>query len=273
MIGTHEIETEAFYATGVENFGDFHNNYLSFGLWENGITDYVLAAEHLIKRVADKINLNEDSVLLDVACGMGTQDAFWMDHYKCILIEAVDITKKHLEIAQTKNARPDLHYSHGNACNLKFPDNFFTHVTGIEGPANFNTREKFFKEAARVLKSGGKIGLSDYCVPKESLSWMERKFLEFSARVWHAPKENIYSASVYKAKLEEAGFTNVEIEVVSKNVIPAYVSEHRRPEIKKQLNNIRGQLWGRLGCALDSVVKFLYDRNLLDYILVSATKK
>src|SRR5438067_9505072 len=107
---THEHSTEAFCAHGVERFGTFHGTYLNFGLWENGITAYVNAAEHLLGRVAHKIDLAGDSVLLDVACGMGAQDLFWMRQYGCRAIEAVDLTRKHIAVATAHNVFPNITY-------------------------------------------------------------------------------------------------------------------------------------------------------------------
>lgn len=268
----HEDATANFYGTGVEKFNGFHNYFLNFGLWEDGITDYVKASERLLTRLANAINLNSESHLLDVACGMGSQDLFWMQTFNCQKIDALDLTRKHLDIAKQHHKHDRIQYHHGNACILPFPDNYFTHVTGVEGPANFNTREDFFYEAFRSLKPGGKLGLADYCLPPRPIGWLERKLVEWVAHFWHVPAANINSAETYQKKLEKAGFVNINIEVVSKDVIPPYVAEHRRPEVKKELNRIRGPLYGRLSCVLDTGVELLYNHKLLDYILVSAKK-
>ena len=47
----HERKVENLYSGGVENFADWHNGYLNFGLWENGIADYIKAAENLVHRM------------------------------------------------------------------------------------------------------------------------------------------------------------------------------------------------------------------------------
>ena len=49
--GAHERKVENLYSPGVENYADFHQGYLNFGLWENGNTDYVTAAENLVHRM------------------------------------------------------------------------------------------------------------------------------------------------------------------------------------------------------------------------------
>ena len=62
--GAHERKVENLYSGGVENFADWHNGYLNFGLWENGNTDYIKAAENLVHRLGDILGLNETSKLL-----------------------------------------------------------------------------------------------------------------------------------------------------------------------------------------------------------------
>ena len=57
----HERKVENLYAGGVENYIDWHNGYLNFGLWEDGISDYVKAAENLVHRMGKLLGLNEAS--------------------------------------------------------------------------------------------------------------------------------------------------------------------------------------------------------------------
>src|SRR3989338_3266881 len=92
----HEKKTEHFFQHGIENYGTFHGNYLNFGLWENNPINYIAASEHLLTRVANKIRLNKTACLLDVGCGMGAQDLFFMRTFNCKKIHALDLTKKHI---------------------------------------------------------------------------------------------------------------------------------------------------------------------------------
>lgn len=268
----HEKATEWFYSHGVENYGTFHDNYLNFGLWEKGITDFVKAAEHLLTRVGKKIELNNKSELLDVACGMGTQDRFFIKTFKCKKIEAIDLTRKHVELAQSRNPYKNLNYRQGNAVSLPFKNNTFTHVTAIEGEIHFNTREKFFAEALRVLKPGGKMGLSDFILGRMPRNSIETFLTKLCAKLWHIPWENADTPETYKMKLERTGFTNVNIEVVSDDVIPGYYFEQAKPEVKREQRKIRGFFAGRIGFFIDWFQYKLYQRGLVGYILVSATK-
>jgi len=271
---SHEERTEKFFSTGVKNQTDFHSFYLNFGLYENGITEYVDAAENLLRRVGQKIGLHKGAELLDVGCGMGTQNMFVMEEFECRSIEAMDLTEAHLAIARKNNCYGSVvNYVKGNACDLSsYYDNVFTHVTGIEAPVNFNTREDFFKEAKRVLVPGGKLGIADFCVARPLKSWWERFLVKRVAKIWHIPWENADTPDTYKQKLERSGFINVDVEVVTDNVIPGYVEEQFKPENLKEQRKMRGQFWGRVGTLLDHGVNALYKRGLLGYVLVSAEK-
>jgi len=272
MFNKHENATEKFYEVGVEKFGDYHSRFLNFGLWENGITDYVKASENLLTRVANRIKLDDKSILLDVACGMGTQDSFFMETFKCASIEGLDLTAKHIELAKKHNKHPQINFVRGNACYLPYPDESFTHVMGIEGPANFNTREKFMKEAFRVLKPGGYLGLSDYSMARKPKSWWEKQLIKYTVKFWHMPYDNVQTNEEFAKTLENCGFTSVDVEVVTKSVIPGYIAENRKPENRKEIYRIRGPIWGPLSDYLDDFVEWLYKRDLVDYILVKAQK-
>src|SRR5580765_338629 len=93
----HERKVENLYAGGVENYANWHNGYLNFGLWENGITDYIKAAENLVHRMGTILGLNETSKLLDVAPGMGTQDIYLLENFAPFSIDGLDVTWKHIE--------------------------------------------------------------------------------------------------------------------------------------------------------------------------------
>jgi len=269
---THEQRTESFYAHGVENYGTFHSNYLNFGLWEDGTTDYVEAAERLLARIGAKIRLGRQSLLLDVACGMGTQDLFLMRRFGCAAIEAMDLTAKHIAVATARNEFPNLSYRVGDACSLPFAADTFTHVTAIEGVVHFNPREKFFREALRVLKPGGILGMSDFCLAREPRSAVERFIIRACEWAWHVPTENTDTTRSYAAKLARSGFTDAEIDVVSDQVIPGYLAEQERPEARREQRRIRGAVIGTVGPVIDWLVRTAYSRGLLAYILVMGRK-
>jgi SAM-dependent methyltransferase len=267
---THEARVERFYARGVERYGTFHANYLNFGLWLPGVTDYVAASEALLARVAHGIGLGSGSLLLDVGCGMGSQDRFFAERFGCRAIEGVDLTPAHVDVARARNAHPRVTYRVGNACHLPFPDDTFTHAISIEGIVHFDTRAAFLREARRVLRPDGALGVSDFVLCRPLRGRVERLLLRFGAWAWRVPMANAWTVPVYERELRAAGFEQVDVDVVSDAVIPGYVAEQARPPVRREVYAIRGQLLGRLGVLLDVLVLQLYRRGVLGYVVASA---
>ncbi len=65
--------------------------------------------------------------------------------------------------AQTKPANGNkIGWVEADACRLPFEDNSFDRVLAVECIFHFPSREKFLAEAARVLKPGGYLAVSDF---------------------------------------------------------------------------------------------------------------
>lgn len=272
----HERKVEKLYSGGTENYVDWHNNYLNFGLWENGNTDYTTAAENLVHRMGSLLGLTETSKLLDVAPGMGTQDIYLIENFAPLSIDGLDVTWKHIEHGRRRageaGAEDRLRFHHGTAIDIPFPDESFTHVLSIEGPEHFDTREKFLHEASRVLQPGGVIAMSDYVVKNPPGNLCQKLVAVAARKLWQVPRANIYDAEVYRQKMHEAGFGNVEIEEVGASVIPGYYFEQRRPEAIRAITKIRGFALARLGLLLDTVVYRGFTMGLLEYVLVRGVR-
>ncbi len=272
----HERKVENLYSGGVENFANWHNGYLNFGLWENGNEDYIEAAENLVRRMGNLLGLNETSKLLDVAPGMGTQDIYLLQNFAPQSIDGLDVTWKHIEHgrrrAREANAEDRVRFHHGTAIELPFPAGTFTHVLSIEGPEHFDTREKFLNEAHRVLQPGGVIAMADFIVKNPPRNLFEKLVAEAARKLWQVPRANVYSADVYRQKMAAAGFEKIEIDEIGASVIPGYYFEQMRPETIKAISKIRGFALARLGLLLDVAVYRGFTMGLLEYVLVRGVR-
>lgn len=273
----HERKVENLYGGGIENYLDHHDGYLNFGLWEDGISDYVKAAENLVQRMGTILGLNENSKLLDVAPGMGTQDIFLSRNFSPLSIDGLDVTWGHVEHGRRRSLEAGLQervrFSHGTATQIPFPDQTFTHVLSIEGPEHFDTREKFLHEAKRVLQPGGVIAMADFIVKRPPRNIVEKVVAEAARSLWKVPRANVYPSEIYADKMREAGFENVTIEECGASVIPGYYFEQMRPETIKAITRIRGFMLARLSLLLDVAVYRGFTMGLLEYVLVRGERR
>ena len=229
-----ERHVEMAYSHGVENCGEFHDGYMNFGLWEPGTKSYVEAAENLIHRLGSLLGLNGSSRVLDVASGLGVQDIYLWRSFKPALIDAMDVTWEHVLYGRKRavQARCEeaISFHHGSAAALPFGEGTFTHVMSIDGAEHFDTREKFFAEAFRVLKPGGVMALSDFALKRRPRPWLEKALFETGCRFWQVPRGNLQTLQAYREGLERCGFRNIAIQEMGASSIPGYYSEMRKPK-------------------------------------------
>lgn len=275
----HEAAVEQFYGTGMDGYHDYHGGYLNFGYWSRPGMRYEEAAAELVRRTGQLLGLGSGSVLLDVGCGMGSQDVLLWRTFRPHSMDALDVTWKHVERARERAQRAGLpadrvRFHHGTATALPFADQSFTHLLSIEAPEHFDTREDFFREAHRVLRSGGVMVLCDYGLARPPRTMTERTLVEAARRLWQVPRANIYENDVYRTKLEAAGFSDVTIENVGAQTIPGYYLEHRRPEAVRAVRAVRGFWKGVVGgWCIDAGVYHAYRKGLCEYLIVRAVKR
>ena len=276
--GMHEKKVEAFYGQGVENITqqDFRGGFLNFGYWASGTTDYVTAAKALVDELARRLGLTHESRVLDVACGMGAQDAHLMKTAAPASIDALDVTWPHVVATRARMAEDGfadrVKAHHGTATALPFPDGSFTHVMSIEGPEHFHTRELFMHEAFRVLRPGGVLAVTDYTLTHDPKNAVEQALVDFVGWLWRVPKANHDTKERYKEKLERAGFRNVTIEEVGKDVIPGYYYSHDAPEERERVAKLRGWKTRLFGPLIDWGVFKTFDIGAVEYVFVRAEK-
>jgi len=269
---SHECAVERFYSRGAQGRTEIHGGYLNFGLWDPGIDDYVGAAENLVGRIGTLLGLQPGNRLLDVACGMATQDIYLQRRFGPLEIDAVDVTWPHVLRARRRVADVGLadriRVHHGSATRLPFGDRSFTHLMSIEGPVHFRTRASFLAEARRVLGPGGVLGLADYVLKRPPRTLAERLTFRSGCALWKVPQENVWTVERYRHALTEAGFGEVALTLVGERTFPGYYREQNRPAFRREMELLQGKLVARLGMLINVLAMAAYRRGLVDYVLV-----
>jgi len=185
--------------------------YRNIGYWDETTLSQDQASERLQDALLAFIP-EKSGRILDVACGMGASTRRLLNHYPAENIWATNISEKQIE--STRKNAPGCNAQVMNAVDMSFDNDFFNSILCIEAAMHFETRQKFFEESFRVLKTGGYLVLSDIL-----LTSRER----FSQLPMYPSSDNhIETIEEYYQLLSAAGFSAIEIIDKSKDVWGAH---------------------------------------------------
>ena len=284
-MGTQEKKVGRFYSTGLIRIKDMQKysksiqkekGFLSFGYWNKCTKTYLDAATNLLQYFIENSDIKNATRILNVACGNGTEAFSYFYEFRPKAIDVVDITKLHVDyanhMAQKLKLDKEIKFYQCDACALNFPENAFSHIIGIEGPVHFNTRDKFFNSAKKILKKEGELLLTDIIIGEKfnKRNIFQEAIVELIRKKWVVPEANQVDEMMYKNQLKGAGFKVIFFKKIGKNVFPGYAKNSC--SIKTIVNRIlqRGFM-ATIGLTIISyALGYLYKKGLLEYIYVKA---
>ena len=142
-------------------------------------------ASDTVARWLSVSGLNPHSRVLDLACSTGWASRQLHRQSGCEAV-GIDISEKSIHVAQRKSSgRPKLSYRTGNAQELPFEDNSFTHIAAGCTFAFFQDAEAALSESCRVLAPGGLLMTSSFyyhTMPPERILELVTEVLGFRPR-------------------------------------------------------------------------------------------
>jgi len=235
-------------------------HYMNMGYWKDNPESLDEACEAMAKFMGDFGQFSPEDRILDAGCGFGDQDIYWASHHSPREITGVNISRIQVESAQRKikelGLQNGITIQLGSATSLPFADGSFDKVVALESAQHFGTREDFFGEAHRVLRSGGRIYMSDIIpLPGAAIG-------NFALKAMALNKDNLYPREVYEQKLKDAGFANARVTSVRDLVLQPFKRFMDRTAENAPLTE---RLRRRIS-------KLLVPTYKLDYVIASAVK-
>ncbi|MEU9026657.1 methyltransferase domain-containing protein [Streptomyces sp. NPDC048383] len=164
----------------------FTGGFINFGYWKAVDIDGPLSDGDRIRSEQDLYRHVLDAAapgggrVVEVGCGLGVGCALALEEYRPAAITGVDIHPQQLRRAREANApllaaEPDrLRFALGAAENLPFGAGEFDCLYSVEAVQHFPDLDAFAREAARVLRPGGRLALAGFFTVDGTAAQAER---------------------------------------------------------------------------------------------------
>lgn len=196
-VARHYDQLDRFYR---EIWGE----HVHHGLWETGRESSDEAVQALSHLVASKSALVPGAEVCDLGCGYGGTSRLLADEYGARVTGlTVSPAQQRYALAVTATPGNPSYWVEDWMCNRR-PDGAFDALVAIESTEHMSDKSRVFSEAARVLKSGGRLVVCAWLAGGLLKPWQVRHLVEPVCREGRLPAMG--TEEEYVAWMEQAGF-------------------------------------------------------------------
>lgn len=198
--------------------GNFSMNY---GYWDKSVQSRNGSYARLYERIAGALSLKPGDRVMDAGCGLGEAACFMATRYGCrvtgVTISPTQVSKAQ-EIVEGRNLHDRVSVDLVDYTKTNYPDGSFDAIYAIETICHTKDKSDFYKEAHRLLVSGGRLAVAEFIQKRPPTSVSERRLMKALLAGWAIP--NLWTSEAHGKALNQRGFAHVRIEDYSFATVP-----------------------------------------------------
>ncbi len=208
-VAAHYNELDVFYR-------DIWGEHVHHGYWASGRENAAEAAEALVTLLADQLMLAPGQQVCDIGCGYGATARLLASSHG-VQVTGVTVSAAQADIAEDHpQASDSVSIQLQDWLDNRFPDASFDRAYAIESSEHMADQRRFFQEAFRVLRPGGRLAICAWLAGDTPQPWQVRHLLEPICREGRLP--GLGNLADYQLLAEQAGFRVLRIQDLSTRV-------------------------------------------------------
>jgi cyclopropane fatty-acyl-phospholipid synthase-like methyltransferase len=200
---------------------------LHYGYWDANTKNFHEALLNTNKILADFAGITKEDTVLDAGCGVGGSSVWLSKNIGC-KVTGITLSKKQAmqatQYAAAQSVGDLASFAVNDYTNTGYPENSFSVVWAVETVCHAPDKSDFLREAARVLKPGGRLIMADF-FKKAGLAGKDARMIKDWANGWAV--DDYATREEFERMLQNEGFTNVRIIDASEAVMPSIKKLYR----------------------------------------------
>ncbi|MCI4650495.1 methyltransferase domain-containing protein [Phaeodactylibacter sp.] len=189
------------------------NQAVHFGFYDRNHRTHDQALLNTNQIMAARSRVEPGEHVLDAGCGNGGS-SLWLAAQKSVRVTGITPVATQVATAEKQASERKLthlcRFFEGNYCQVPLEDSSLDVIWACESLCHAEDKAAFYREAARLLKPGGRIVIAEYIRYLRPLPSAQETLLLDWVNRWAIP--DLDTAEEHRVHLENTSFENIQIE-------------------------------------------------------------